>query len=114
MPEMTFHLNELIAAVSFLLGGGGLGTVIAKKKGWITFGKPVERRTCPALAESLVKECPDHPSIVLGMTNITSEISSLKAGQVDVFNLLRATDRKVERLVGFHQGNNGVNLGGGN
>ena len=45
-PQVTFHISELIAAVAFVVGGGGAAGVIAKHKGWITFGEPTERRGC--------------------------------------------------------------------
>jgi len=108
MPEkLTFHIAELVAAVSFVLGGGGLAGLLAKKKGWITFGTPTERRSCP---NDVKKICTEHNSMILDMSNIRTDVSKLHDGQKLVYELLRETDKKVNRIVGYHQGHNGIDL----
>jgi len=110
MPEkITFHIAELIAAITFVLGGGGLSTILAKKKGWVTFGTPTERRSCPT---DVKKICGEHNAMILDISNIVADVSKLHEGQELVYELLRQTDRKVERLIGYHQGSNGVDLSG--
>ena len=101
LPELTFHMNELIAAFIFLITGGGLTTIIAKHKGWITFGKPVERRNCPA---DVKKVCGEHVSLI-------QDVEKLQKGQGEIGRILNIVDSKVDKLVGYHLGKNGVDLG---
>ena len=107
MPEqLTFEIKELIAAAVFILSGGGIGTVLAKNKGWITFGKAIERRKCP----SVRRACDEHTALIVDISNITSEVTELKKSQRKNNDLLRDIAGQVNRLVGFHQGKNGINL----
>lgn len=101
LPEITFRIQELIAAIVFVVTGGGLTTILAKQRGWITFGKPVERRKCPAAVQQVCKE---H----VGMSD---DVSELKSGQAEVKEILHDLDSKVDKLIGYHLGKNGVNLG---
>ena len=106
--QVTFHLPELIAAAVFILSGGGLGTFLAKSKGWITFGKPAERRNCP---DAVRKVCSDHTAMVVDMSNMTLDVSDLKTDQKKNNDLLHDISSNVDRLVGYHLGQNGIDLG---
>lgn len=115
MEPITFHTDELIAALVFVLGGGGATTLLAKYKGWITFGKPTERRHCPAKIQQI---CAEHNRFVVDLANMQSKFDGLNSkmqelnGQMaEMFTLLRNLNGQVERLIGFHQGAGGVNLG---
>ena len=95
--EISFHLEELIAAIVFLITGGGLGTIIAKQKGWITFGKPVERRDCRKAL------CDQHDLVNEKISNMESDVKEVKG-------ILKTVNGKVDRLIGYHQGKNGIDL----
>lgn len=101
LPEISFHVQDFIAALIFLLTGGGLTTIVAKQKGWITFGKPVERRHCP---QAVRKVCAEHVGLV-------EDMNELKTGQGEVKKILNGLESKVDKLIGYHQGKNGVDLG---
>jgi hypothetical protein len=101
LPEVTFHIQELIAAIIFVITGGGLTTILAKNKGWITFGKPVERRGCHRAVKQV---CDEH-------RELNGDVVELKQGQADLKKILKGLDSKVDRLVGYHLGKNGVDLG---
>ena len=99
LPEVTFHLNELIVAIIFVVSAAI--TLIAKHKGLITFGKPLERRGCH---KDVKKVCQEHVSL-------SKDVEELKKGQLVVKDLLSDVDTKVDKLIGYHLGKNGVNLG---
>lgn len=108
MPEMlTFHLPELIAAAVFILTGGGLGTIVAKQKGWITFGQPTERRDCRKDVRAI---CGEHNLMILNISNITADVIELKKAQHENNELLHEIGSKVDRIVGYTRGKNGINL----
>jgi hypothetical protein len=103
--DISFHGPELIAAIVFVFGV--VGTILAKYKGLITFGKPVERRSCPA---DVMRVCGEHNALVVDMSNISADVSELKQGQVDSYKLLRELNGKVERLIGYQAGSRGANV----
>lgn len=109
MESITLNLADVVAAVSFLLGGGGVGAVVAKKRGWVTFGKPTERRACPA---NVRKICGEHNAMIIDMNHITSDVLELKRSQQSNTKILHKIASQVDRIVGYHQGQNGVDLGG--
>ena len=100
MPEKIIT-TEIIGGAVFVFGI--IGTTIAKYKGLITFGKPVERRSCSAV-------CGEHNALISDMTNISSDVSELRQGQVDSYKLLRELNGKVERLIGYQAGAHGQNI----
>jgi len=108
MDEVTFNLKELVAAAVFILTGGGLGTMVAKTKGWVTFGKPVERRNCKSAAG---KVCDEHNFTIIEMGNVTKDVADLRMSLQNNNVLLRDISSKVDRLVGYHLGQSGVDLG---
>ena len=107
MPkDISIHAPELIAAIVFVFGI--VGTILAKYKGLITFGKPVERRSCPS---EVMKVCGEHNALILNMANISTDVSELKQGQIDSYKLLRELNGKVERLIGYQDGFRGADIG---
>jgi hypothetical protein len=104
--DISFHGPELIAAIVFVFGV--IGTILAKYKGLITFGKPIERRACPS---EVMKVCGEHNGLVLNMANISTDVSELKQGQTDAYKLLRELNGKVERLIGYQAGFMGADIG---
>lgn len=108
MDTLTFNLKELIAAAVFILTGGGLGTVVAKSKGWVTFGKPVERRSCKSAAGHI---CDEHSVTIVEMSNINRDVQDLRSSLQSNNILLRDISSKVDRLVGYHLGQSGIDLG---
>jgi hypothetical protein len=102
MPkEVTFHITELIAAISFVLTFLGLTGVLAKKKGWITFGKPVERRSCP---ENVQKICQEHNQMIMDLGNVTRDIGALTVELKSATGALNAVKVQIERHMGYHAG----------
>jgi len=104
--DISFHAPELVAAIVFILGI--IGTLLAKYKGLITFGKPIERRACPG---EVMRVCGEHNALIVDMANISADVSELKQGQVDSYKLLRELNGKVERLIGYQAGAHGADIG---
>jgi len=109
MPEkITFHLSELIAALSFILGGGGIGALVAKQKGWITFGKPVERRNCPG---EVSKICQEHNQMIVNVSNMQSDLAALNLAFNKNTKVMSDMHSSIDKLVGYFIAKNGVDLG---
>ena len=105
MP-LTVELHEAIAAALAILAG--LGGFFAKHKGWLTIGRPIERRNCP---DAVRKVCDNHGALVVDLSNITNDVTELRTAQASNNNVLHDIASKVDRLVGYHLGKDGTDLG---
>ena len=102
--QVTFHYPELIAAVVFVLGV--IGTLVAKHKGVITFGKPLERRECSKLV------CKEHTQIILETSRMGEDIADTRSEMMKVCSNMKEIHSKLDNLLFYHAINNGKDLRG--
>jgi len=102
--KVAFHLPELIAATVFILGV--IGTLVAKYRGLITFGKPKERRNCPK-AQMV---CPEHLNMVVDVTRISQDVGETKSQMMGIRTEMKKINKKLDNLVVYHAIKNGKDL----
>lgn len=103
----------MITAIAVLISALAAGTMVAKNRGWIKFGK---LKQPPPLAPIV---CSEHTWLITeisllkaGQEQLTTHIAGIQTSQTEIHSLLRDYHGKVERLIGYTMKSNGVNLGG--
>jgi hypothetical protein len=100
---MAIELNQIAAGAGIFFGVIGAFVYGLKKNGFITFGKPKERRDCP-------KFCDEHSGVILGIEQNTialvkvdakldimhKEISDYNGNVREIIGYLRATNDKIK------------------
>lgn len=100
--KITFHLPELVAALVFVVGL--IGTILAKTKGLITFGKPTERRDCNKGV------CLEHTNMIMDVGRIAEDVADTKSEMMGIRTEMKEVNEKLENLVMYHAIRNGKDL----
>jgi hypothetical protein len=84
--------------------GAVVATVFAKSKGYITFGKPVERRHCPDIVKHM---CSDHKSVIQSIRD--HEVGSARREEkIDALTeRVGEMGEALHKIAGYLQGKNG-------
>ena len=83
---MEYSLVQIAQGAGVFFGAMGVAVYGAKKNGFLTFGKPKERRSC-------VRVCNEHAGLVAGAEH-TAEMLKDNSVKLDV------VDSKVDRILG--------------
>ena len=83
---MEFSLIQIAQGVGVFFGAMGVAVYGVKKNGYLTFGKPKERRSC-------VRLCNEHAGLVLGVEH-TAALLEKNSTKLD------SVDSKVDRILG--------------
>jgi hypothetical protein len=102
---LVFHLPELLAAIVFVLGV--VGTVVAKYKGLISFGKPIERRDCAKVSQMV---CEEHTNMIMDVTRISEDVSETKSEMMGIRTEMKSMNEKLDNLIMHHAIKNGKDL----
>jgi len=84
------NLPEIIGGIVFILGV--IGALVAKHKGFITFGKPEERRSC-------AKYCQDHSDFVKEAVISKFKAETLLDRHGEVLERISVVETKVDKVL---------------
>ena|SRR4030067_2262528 len=104
MPPMTITPEFIVGTITSI----GAAIIVLKKIGWVTFGKPLERRQC-------ARTCAEHEKIVsaakiavintkVTFDSLTKDISSLKEDVSCIRDENKEIIEKISDLSGYVRG----------